>query len=296
MKVVLFCGGLGTRIQEYPDPVPKPMITIGYRPILWHVMKYYAHYGYNDFILCLGYRADAVKNYFLNYNECVSNDFILSNGGQNLQLLNSDIHDWKITFVDTGLHSKVGQRLRAVERHLEGEEVFLANYSDGLTDLPLDEYVDHFRGHGKIASFLAVRPPYSSHIIGFDGDTVNSVRPISGSGLLINGGFFIFRKDVFRYMREGEELVEQPFERLIQDRQLAAYRYGGYWTCMDTFKDRQQLEEIYGQGNAPWEVWKASQNGAVSGGNAGAVGKNGHNHHAATPTTQSAIDKAETRQ
>ncbi len=294
MKVVLFCGGLGTRIQEYPDPVPKPMITIGYRPILWHVMKYYAHYGYKEFILCLGYRADSVKNYFLNYNECVSNDFILSNGGQNLELLNSDIQDWKITFVDTGLHAKVGQRLRAVEHHLAGEEVFLANYSDGLTDLPLDRYVDHFRQHGKIASFLAVRPPYSSHLIDFEGDTVNAVRPINGSGLLINGGFFIFRKDIFRYMRDGEELVEQPFERLIQDRQLAAYRYGGYWTCMDTFKDRQQLEEIYGQGNAPWEVWKTSRNVATGGDNPTAIYNNGHSNAAASRPRQATIESQET--
>jgi glucose-1-phosphate cytidylyltransferase len=264
MKVVLFCGGLGTRIQEYPDPVPKPMITIGYRPILWHVMKYYAHYGHKEFILCLGYRADAVKHYFLNYNECVSNDFILSHGGQKLELLNSDIHDWKITFVDTGLNSKVGQRLKAVEPYLEGEEMFLANYSDGLTDLALPTYIDHFQRHGKIASFLAVRPPYSSHVIAFDGDTVSGVRPINGAGLMINGGFFILRNEIFRYMREGEELVEEPFERLIQEKQLVAYKYQGYWICMDTFKDRQQLEDIYNLGNAPWEVWKQSKtNGAT---------------------------------
>jgi len=265
MKVVLFCGGLGTRIQEYPDPVPKPMITIGYRPILWHVMKYYAHYGHKDFILCLGYRADAVKNYFLNYNECVSNDFILSNGGQKLQLLNSDIQDWKITFVDTGLHSKVGQRLKAVEPYLEGEEMFLANYSDGLTDLELPAYIEHFKRHGKIASFLAVRPPYSSHVIQFDGDTVSGVRPINGSGLLINGGFFILRNEIFRYMREGEELVEEPFERLIQEKELVAYKYQGYWICMDTFKDRQMLEDTYNQGNAPWEVWKPTRTNGASG-------------------------------
>ena len=135
MKVVLFCGGLGMRLRDYSETIPKPMVNIGYRPILWHVMKYYAHYGHKDFILCLGHRADAVKNYFLNYNECASNDFVLSGGGKNLELLNSDIHDWRITFADTGIHSNIGQRLRAVEMHLEGEEEFLANYCDGLTDL-----------------------------------------------------------------------------------------------------------------------------------------------------------------
>lgn len=259
MKVVLFCGGLGTRIREYPEPVPKPMITIGYRPILWHVMKYYAHYGHKDFILCLGYKADAVKNYFLNYDECVSNNFILSNGGKKLRLLNSDIHDWNITFVDTGIQSNIGQRLKAVEGYLEGESVFLANYSDGLTDLPLPGYIDHFLTRGKVGSFLAVSPPYSSHVVSFNGDVVNGVCPFRKAGLWINGGFFIFRNDVFKYMKDGEELVEQPFERLIQEEQLIGYKYRGYWSCMDTFRDRQQLDDAYTRGEAPWEVWKAAK-------------------------------------
>src|SRR5262245_21723424 len=144
MKVVLFCGGLGMRIREAPEPMPKPMLTIGYRPLVWHLMKYYAHFGHKDFILCLGYRADAIKNYFLNYNECVSNNFVLSNGGKDLRLLNSVIQDWNITFVDTGIHANIGQRLKAVEPYLEGESMFLANYSDGLTDLPLNDYIDNF--------------------------------------------------------------------------------------------------------------------------------------------------------
>jgi glucose-1-phosphate cytidylyltransferase len=261
MKVVLFCGGLGMRIREYPEPVPKPMITIGYRPILWHVMRYYAHYGYKDFILCLGYRADAVKNYFLNYDECVSNNFVLTDGGKNLRLLNSDIHDWNITFVDTGIQSNIGQRLKAVEEYLDGESVFLANYSDGLTDLPLPEYIDHFRERDKVGSFLAVSPPYSSHLVSFNEDVVDGVCPIMKSGLWINGGFFIFRKEIFKYMRDGEELVERPFERLIQEGQLIGYKYAGYWSCMDTIKDRQQLDELYTRGGAPWEIWKSARNG-----------------------------------
>jgi glucose-1-phosphate cytidylyltransferase len=163
MKVVLFCGGLGMRIREYPEPVPKPMITIGYRPMLWHVMKYYAHFGHKDFILCLGYKADVVKNYFLNYDECLSNNFVLSNGGRDLRLLNSDIHDWNVTFVDTGLQSNIGQRLKAAEPYLAGESMFLANYSDGVSDLPLPQYVDHFVKRDKIASFLAVRPTASQY-------------------------------------------------------------------------------------------------------------------------------------
>ena len=139
MKVVLFCGGLGTRLREYSENIPKPMVNIGYRPIIWHVMKYYAHYGHTDFILCLGYRGDVLKQYFLNYEECLSNDFELSQGGRELKLYSRDIEHWNISFVDTGLYSNIGQRLKKVERYLDGEEVFLANYTDGLSDLPLTD-------------------------------------------------------------------------------------------------------------------------------------------------------------
>jgi len=147
MKVVLFCGGLGMRLREYDENLPKPMVPIGYRPILWHVMKYYAHFGHRDFILCLGYRADVVKNYFRNYDECVSNDFVLSNGAKTLELLQSDIKDWRITFVDTGINATIGERLKAVEPHLAGEATFLANYSDGLTDVFLPGHLEHFDQH-----------------------------------------------------------------------------------------------------------------------------------------------------
>jgi glucose-1-phosphate cytidylyltransferase len=259
MKVVLFCGGLGMRIREYSDAIPKPMVPIGYRPLLWHVMKYYAHYGHKDFILCLGYKADVVKNYFLNYDECVSNNFVLSNGGNRLKLLNSDIHDWNITFVDTGISSNIGQRLKAVESYLEGESVFLANYSDGLTDLPLPAYIDHFLKRNKIGSFLAVTPSQSYHVVSVDGDLAGGILPIAKTGILINGGFFLLRTEIFNFMKAGEELVVQPFQRLIQQRQLLAYRYEGYWGCMDTFKDKQELEDLYTRGEAPWEVWKGAK-------------------------------------
>ncbi len=264
MKVVLFCGGLGMRIREYPEPVPKPMITIGYRPILWHVMKYYAHFGHKDFILCLGYKADAVKNFFLNYDECVSNNFVLAKGGKELRLMNSDIDDWKITLVDTGICSNIGQRLKGVQPYLKGESMFLANYSDGLTDLPLPEYIDHFLRRDKVGSFLAVRPNQSYHVVSFDGDVVKGVHPIGEAGIWINGGFFIFRAEIFSHLNEGEELVEQPFQRLIAKEQLIGHKYEGYWACMDTFKDRQVLEEVYSRGDAPWELWKRankSENG-----------------------------------
>ncbi|HEY1308752.1 MAG TPA: sugar phosphate nucleotidyltransferase [Vicinamibacterales bacterium] len=258
MKVVLFCGGLGMRIRDNEN-VPKPMITIGYRPLVWHLMKYYAHFGFKDFVLCLGYRADYIKNYFLTYNECESNDFTLSEGGKRLELLKSDISDWRITFVDTGLNSNIGQRLKAVEKHLAGEEMFLANYSDGLTDLPLDEHVAHFTKHGKIASFVSVRPNLSFHVVQSDEHgRVLAIEDIAKSHLRINGGFFIFRREIFDHMRDGEELVNEPFQRLLQRDELMAYRYDGFWQAMDTFKDRQALEQRYSSGDAPWEVWKRS--------------------------------------
>ena len=158
MKVVLFCGGLGTRLREHSDTIPKPLVNIGVRPIIWHLMRYYAHFGHKEFILCLGYRGDQIRDYFLNYNECLSNDFILSEGGRRIEPVKRDIEDWKITFVDTGLHANIGQRLLRVRKYLDDDEEFLANYSDGLTDLPLDAHIAHFRQHRAIASFVAVRP------------------------------------------------------------------------------------------------------------------------------------------
>jgi len=259
MKVVLFCGGLGTRLREYSETIPKPMVEIGYRPILWHVMKYYAYYGHKDFILCLGYKSDVIKNYFLNYNECLSNNFVLSNGCKEVTLLNTDIDDWRITFVDTGLHSNIGQRLRAVEEYLEGEEVFLANYSDGLSDAPLPDLIDYFVTSEKTASFLSVRPTQSFHVVSLDEDgEVEAIRHIKNSGIWINGGFFVFRKDIFRYINDGEELVNEPFQRLIERGKLTTYKHTGFWVSMDTFKDKQLLDDMCSRGETPWEVWKNS--------------------------------------
>jgi len=260
MKVVLFCGGLGMRLRENNgDPVPKPMVNIGYRPLLWHVMKYYAHFGHRDFILCLGYKADVIKQYFLNYNECLSNDFVLAAGGKQLQLLSSDIDDWRITFADTGANSNIGERLKAVEPHLSGEEVFLANYSDSLTDLHLPDQIEHFRRHNKIAGFVCVKPNLSYHFVTLRNDAlVKDIRDVSRSEIRINGGYFIFKKEIFKYLRQGEELVIEPFQRLIRRSHLIAYNYDGFWKSMDTFKDKQHLEDLYTRGRAPWEVWKAN--------------------------------------
>jgi glucose-1-phosphate cytidylyltransferase len=266
MKVVLFCGGLGLRLREYADHIPKPMVPIGFRPILWHVMRYYAHFGYREFVLCLGYRGDLIKQYFLNYNEALSNDFVLSRGGKSVELAGSDIHDWKITFADTGLRSNIGQRLQAVEKYVRDDDMFLANYCDGLTDLPFDTYLDFARRRDKIATFVSVRPNLSYHLVqtGADGLVVG-MKEFARSDLRINGGMFIFKSDIFRYIRAGEELVVEPFRRLIEEKQLAAFEYNGFFAAMDTFKDKQQLDDLYETGQPPWEVWKPPNGDAVAG-------------------------------
>ena len=256
MKVVLFCGGLGYRLRDYVENVPKPMVPIGYRPIMWHLMKYYAHWGHKDFILCLGYAGDKIKSFFLNYEEAVSNDFILSEGGKRRELLSSDMSDWRITFVETGMNANIGQRLVAVRKYLQGEETFLANYADGLTDLPLPDQIAHFKQHDKIAGFLSVKPNLSYHFVAArDDGRVSELCDTLHSGLRVNGGFFIFRQAIFDYIREGEELVLEPFQRLIKDEQLLAYKFDGFWVPMDTAKDKKRIDDLYNTGNAPWHVW-----------------------------------------
>ncbi|MDP9148713.1 MAG: sugar phosphate nucleotidyltransferase [Myxococcota bacterium] len=256
MKVVLFCGGQGTRLKDYSEQIPKPLVEVGSRPILWHLMKYYAHFGHKDFILCLGHGAAAIKTFFLKYDECVSNDFVLSGGGNRIELLDKDIEDWRITFVDTGLQSNIGERLRHVRPHLEGEEMFLANYADGVSDLDLGRYVESFRKRNKIACFISVPAPHTFHIVHTDSEHhAVKLELVAQSAVRINGGFFVLRKEIFDYMRPGEELVLEPFQRLMEQRELLAIPYDGFWRNMDTFKDKMQLDELVQQGRIPWQVW-----------------------------------------
>ena len=261
MKVVLFCGGAGMRLRGYSEDVPKPMVTIGPRPVLWHVMKYYAHFGHKDFILCLGYKADVIKNYFLEYEESVSNDFVLSKGGRELEFVQRDIDDWRITFVDTGQRSTIGDRLRLVQPYLNGEDVFLANYSDGLTDFPLPKLIDEFSRRDGYASFLSVQPRSSSldtvHLA--ENGAVKAIKSMKDSDVWVNGGYFVLRKEVFRYLRPEEEFVYEPMQRMIAEGRVWSHRYEGFWQCMDTFKDKQILDELESSGAAPWCVWKNSK-------------------------------------
>jgi glucose-1-phosphate cytidylyltransferase len=313
MKVVLFCGGLGTRIREQSERLPKPLINIGNRPILWHLMRYYAHFGHKDFILCLGYGGDLIREFFLNYNECLSNDFVLSmtgpsfssadtnNDGQisrsewaahfdesgsgasgssssgtrgagsrttapfvgrkKIELLANDVQDWRITFVDTELHSNIGERLLRVRRFLKGESAFLANYSDGLTDLPLDRHIADFERRGVIASFVAVPPPVSFHAVHLDGaGAVTGFGAMRNCGFLINAGFFCLRSDIFDHIQDGQDLVT-ALEWLSAPRQLRAFRYDGFWQAMDTFKDKMALDSMYARGDCPWMVWRPDRQG-----------------------------------
>lgn len=257
MKVVLFCGGMGTRLREYSETIPKPLVTIGNRPIIWHIMKYYASFGHNEFILCLGYKGEKIKEYFLNYNECDSNDFVMSNGGRHIDLLSSDIDDWKITFIDTGAQSNIGERLKAVEAHIDEGETFLANYSDGLSDLPLDQHIATFEEKNVYASFVCVKPVQSFHnVLSDDEGYVSDIRAISQADHWINGGFFILNQAVFDYIGDGEELVEEPFQRLIQKKKLFSYKYQGFWRAMDTLKDKMTFDELHSKNICPWQVWE----------------------------------------
>ena len=257
MKVVLFCGGRGLRLREHSEAVPKPMVQIGYRPILWHVMRYYAHYGHRDFILCLGYRGDAIKDYFLHYDEAVSNDFVLTEGGRRVELLGSDIADWRITFADTGLDTTIGERLRRVRHLLAGEDMFLANYGDTLTDAPLDELVDSFRADTATAALLSVRPSYSFHVVDMDqGGRVTALRDVAGADLHVNGGSYLFRAGIFDVLGSGGDLVDEPFAALASNERLAAYPYDGFWMSLDTLKDLEILQRLEARDSAPWAVWR----------------------------------------
>jgi glucose-1-phosphate cytidylyltransferase len=221
-------------------------------------MKYYAHFGHTDFILCLGDKADQIKNYFLNYNEWVSNDFVLSQGAKQIELLNKDIENWRITFVDTGSSSNVGQRLKTVQPFLKDDSAFLANYSDGVTDFPLPDLIKEFEISRAVGMFLAVRPHYSGHFVrGDPGGRVFSIDDVVRADAWVNGGYFVFSSKIFDYIRPGEDLMDEPFARLIEEKQLFARQYKGFWRGMDTFKDQQALEALLSTGCAPWQVWKS---------------------------------------
>jgi glucose-1-phosphate cytidylyltransferase len=269
VKVVIFCGGLGVRMGEETQRIPKPMIEIGGKPILWHIMRYYAEWGHNEFILCLGYKGEVIKDYFLSYNEALFNDFVLERNGSDtkLELLSNDLREWRITFADTGINATIAERLKAVESHLDEDEVFLATYGDGLTDAPLTAMIDAFRASAKVAMFLLVRPAFNAHLVTTDGDgVVLTIEDMSRSDVRINGGFFVLRHAILDLIEPRDELVEETFERLIARRELVAYPYEGFFGPMDTIKDRQRLEALYESGQVPWQRSASERAAHASGG------------------------------
>ena len=264
MKVVLFCGGLGMRMRDGVTSAPKPMAMVGDRPLLWHVMRYYAHYGHNDFVLCLGYGASAVKDFFLNYNETGSNDFVLQGADRRVELFKTDISDWRITFVDTGLHSPIGERLRRVRRFVQDEEMFLANYADVFTNAHLPDMITRFAATNAVVSLLAVPPVSSHHVVDID-DTglITQVTPVSDLRQWENGGYFVLRPEIFDHLGEGEDLVGDAIVRLIPQGRVLAYPYKGYWSPADTVKERAAMEEMYHQGTCPWMIWDPERSGQL---------------------------------
>lgn len=257
MKVVLFCGGLGMRLREFSDAIPKPLVSVGSRPILWHIMKYYAHYGHSEFILCLGWKGEAIKDYFLNYNECLSNDFVMEGDSTSVKLLSRDIDNWRITFVDTGLKSNLGQRLKVVEPHLLGESTFLANYTDGLSNVHLPDLIDCHKQNNAVATFMAVRPTQTFHCVNSNDDgSVRDITAVTESNLRMNAGFFVFEHSIFDEIHPGEEIIPNPFNRLIAKNKLFSMNHDGFFACMDTFKEKQMFDDYHASGHTPWEIWR----------------------------------------
>lgn len=258
MKVVLFCGGYGMRMRSTDgDVIPKPLQMVGPRPLLWHVMRYYAHYGHTEFILCLGYGADKIKDFFLGYRETESNDFTLHDG--QIELLGSDISDWTITFVDTGLESPIGERLRRVRQYLGDDEYFLANYSDVLTDAPLNDMIDHAVSIRATASMLIVPPQSSFHCVDLAATgEVKEILPISEFPVGVNGGYFVLSQEIFDLIPENGDLVADACFSLAGTGQLIGHRHDGFWMPADTFKERAELDASYNKGIRPWAVWESA--------------------------------------
>ena len=261
MKVVLFCGGLGMRMRADNQSLPKPMMPIGSRPVLWHIMRYFAHFGHTEFILCLGHGANAVKDYFLDYRETASNDFVLTKGGQHVDMLSTDISDWTITFIDTGMDTPIGERLRRVRPYLEGDEYFLANYGDVLTDAPMNDLIDQFDGPTRSRSSSPSSPQDSFHVVETDDEgRVTDLVPAGDLPFRINGGYFVLRQGIFDYLDEGEDLVMDGCVKAAKDGKTRAVPYDGFWAPMDTLKERTHLEDLYRRGCSPWALWRDQPN------------------------------------
>ncbi len=258
MKVVIFAGGIGTRISEESHLKPKPMIEIGDKPILWHIMKIYSHYGFNDFIICLGYKGHLIKDYFYNYYITNSN-ISIDLKDNSLKVHNTDVEDFKITLIDTGLHTKTAGRLKRVQEYI-GNEPFMLTYGDGLADIDLAELKKFHESHGKMATVTSIQPAgkFGSLDIEPDNTVSRFFEKPKGDGYWINGGFFVLNPDIFNYLQEDMDNVmweDAPLENLARQGNLCAYKHNGFWKCMDALRDKIELEEMWNQKAAKWKVW-----------------------------------------
>ena len=260
MKTVILCGGYGTRIRDVAENIPKPMVPIGTYPILWHIMKYYSTFGYDEFVLCLGYKSEAIKDFFFNY-EIHSSDFTLKLGEKN-SLIRHNSHDeegWTITMAETGLNAMTGARLKRIEQYIGNDDYFMLTYGDGVGDVDIQQLVEFHKSHGKIATLTGVYPPgrfgelvtsENKEVLGF-----NEKPQVSGGR--INGGFFVFSREIFSYLNDDENLVleKEPMKKLVEDEQLMVFEHNGFWQPMDTFREYSLLNQLYANKNAPWVKW-----------------------------------------
>ena len=256
MKVVILAGGFGTRISEESHLKPKPMIEIGARPILWHIMKHYSRYGYNEFIICLGYKQYVVKEFFADYFLHTS-DVTFDLANNTMKVHNNYSEPWKVTLIDTGLHTMTGGRVKRIQEYV-GNEPFMLTYGDGVADIDLKGLEEFHRSHGKIATISAVNVGQRFGVLDLSGEgQINSFREKNDSdGGVINGGFMVLNPEVFDYLKDDTTVFEkEPMENLAKDGQLMAYRHNGFWKCMDTQRDKMQLEEMWASGKAPWKTW-----------------------------------------
>lgn len=258
MQVVILCGGKGTRLKEQTESVPKPLIEIGGKPVLWHIMKIYSHYGFNDFILCLGYLGHKIKEFFLNYHDWRNSDLLLRVGDQRkrgYQRLSPTEERWKIVLAETGEETNTGGRIKSIEHYIKGD-TFLATYADGLANIDLGALVRYHRAKGKIGTVTVLNPISNYGILEFDRtNTVVQFTEKPKLDVWINGGFFVFQRKIFSYLTEDCVLEREPFERLAKDRQLVAYPHQEFWASMDTYKDAEELNQHWNKGDAPWKVW-----------------------------------------
>jgi len=258
MKVVIFAGGLGTRISEETDVRPKPMVEIGGKPIIWHIMKMYGSYGYNDFIICLGYKGYAIKEYFINYF-MHNSDVSIELKTNKIEIHNSNSDSFKVTLVDTGLETKTAGRLKRVQKYI-GNEDFMLTYGDGVSDININDLLTFHNNHGKIATVTSVQPEgkFGGMDIAEDGNVISFKEKPAGDRRWINAGFFVLKPTVFNYLSENSDDImweETPLEQLTNDKQLIAFKHKGFWKCMDALRDKIELEELWKNKKAKWKIW-----------------------------------------